>query len=573
MNRFNDETPKGRIVALLLFSLVSIGLISVRLFVLQVVSHDYYLALASAQHERSQELNPVRGRILLNDRFSQEPYLVATNENRPRITADPQQISEEGFTAQKLSEILEIDERVTLDKLKDKDRKYVVIAGAASREKAEEITKAHLPGIFLEDQSYRQYPENFLAAQVLGFMGFSEDRRMGVYGIERSFQEVLAGKPGLLAGARDLRGNWITTGSRDFEPAIDGRDIILTLDRAVQYKVEEVLAKTVQQFGAKRGSVVVLDPKTGAVLAMANFPTFNLNEFNNVEDIDIFNNHSVQTAYEPGSVMKPVTFAAALNEEAITPETEFEDPGFVDLENFTIKNANSKIFGKVNMTQVLNESINTGLVFVEQQVGHEKFREYMENFGFGSTTGIELPLEGGGNIKNLYRGGDLYPATISYGQGMTATPIQIVAAYAAIANGGKLYKPYIVDKITSSIGEEKTNPKLQAEVISQKAATTLGAMMVSVVEQGHGSRAGVPGYFIAGKTGTAQVPYENRAGYDPDRTIGTFAGFGPISDPVFAMVVKIEEPQGVQFAESTAAPAFGEIAKFILQYYQVPTTR
>jgi len=320
--------------------------------------------------------------------------------------------------------------------------------------------------------------------------------------------------------------------------------------------------------------VIVLNPKTGAVLAMANYPTFNPNEFNLVEDVSVYTNRAIQTAYEPGSVMKPITFAASLNEEKITPDMTFEDPGFVTLENFTIRNAENKKYGEVTMTQVLEDSINTGAIFAEQQIGHKVFRQYLEKFGFGKATGITLPFESSGDISNLYRGGDLYPATASYGQGITATPLQIVTAFAAIANGGKLYKPYVVEQMVFPDGNvQVTEPELVTEVISPRTASTLGAMLVSVVERGHGKRAGVPGYFIAGKTGTAQIAYEDRPGYDPDRTIGTFVGFGPIEDPVFAMIVKIDEPQTVRFAGSSAAPTFGEIAQFILNYYQIPANR
>lgn len=226
------------------------------------------------------------------------------------------------------------------------------------------------------------------------------------------------------------------------------------------------------------------------------------------------------------------------------------------------------------MTQVLEQSINTGAIFAEQKIGHQKFRQFLEAFGLGQLTGIELPSESKGNIQNIYRGGDLYPATAAFGQGITATPLQMVAAYAAVANGGRYYRPYIIDEKEYSDGKkEKTQPKSVRQAFSAHTASTVGAMLVSVVEQGHGKRAGVPGYFIAGKTGTAQIAYTNRPGYDSNRTIGSFIGFGPVDSPRFAMIVKIDEPQDVKFAESTAAPAFGEIAAFILNYYQVPRTR
>ena len=439
---------------MLLGSLAAIGLICVRLFVLQVISHDYYEALATSQHEHSQELVAKRGKIMIYDRHSGEPYVIARSVNRPTVAASPGQISDPATTAEVLAENLSLDYREIFEKISDTSRRYVVIAREVAEETAEKLLQLRLSGITFEDQQYRDYPENTLSAHVLGFLGFDSDRRLGRYGIEQRFEDLLAGKPGLLAGARDLSGNWITSGERDFTPAEDGSDIVLTLDRAIQHTAEQALARAVDAYQAKSGSVVVLNPKNGAVLAMTSYPTFNPNSYGEVADISIYNNSAIQAAYEPGSVMKAMTMAAALNEAVITPDTEFVDPGFIELENFTIRNANSKIFGKVNMTQVLNESINTGLIFAEQKVGHKKFGEYLEKFGFGKKTGIELPFEAAGDISNLDRGGDLYPATISYGQGMTATPLQLAAAYGAIANGGKFYKPHIVDRTVDSDGRE-----------------------------------------------------------------------------------------------------------------------
>jgi len=560
----------------MLISLILVGLIGVRLFVLQVFSYDYYSSLARSQHQLSKELVPRRGEVFISDRYSQHPYPVVVNINEPLLSVDPQQITNALELAKYLATALEMDVKYVLEKISDTSRKYVVVAKQVPEDKAKEISEMGFSGVYFEDQIFQTYPEANLASQVLGFVAFDQDKRSGRYGIERYFDEDLAGIPGFLQTETGLRlGLTVSSdGEEKVVPARDGLDLVLTMDRAIQYKVEEVLKKTVDTHSAKSGSVIVLDPKTGAVLAMANYPSFDPNQFNLEEDAGVYSNKSIQEAYEPGSVMKPITMASSLEEGAVTPDMTFDDPGFVTLEKFTIRNSENKKYGTVTMTQVLEESINTGAIFVEQQLGHDKFEKYMENFGFGESTDITLPFEAPGDISNLYRGGDLYPATISYGQGMTATPLQLVSAYAVIANGGKLYKPYIVDRVIDGEGNiEKTEPEVVREVISPRTASTLGAMIVSVVEHGHGKRAGVPGYFIAGKTGTAQVASSDRVGYDPNKTIGSFIGFGPIDNPVFTMIVKIDEPQGVRFAESTAAPAFAEIAQFILNYYQIPASR
>ncbi|MEK9181334.1 MAG: penicillin-binding protein 2 [Patescibacteria group bacterium] len=552
-------------------SIAFVGLVVFRLFFLQIVSYERYKALAENQHQLEKELTAERGEIFIRDHFSTSPYSVVRNVNRPTIYVAPQQVKDLPELSKIFAKNLGLDQKEILSKIADQSKKYVMMAKEVPEAAAEELQKLNLPGVFFEDQIHQEYPEKQLGSQVLGFVAYDGNLRVGRYGIQHFFEKELAGIPGRLKGVADSVRSWISSGDSDVVLAKNGADLILTIDRAIQFKAEEVLDRAVASHGAKSGSVIVMNPKTGAVLAMANFPTFDPNNFNKVEDTALFNNPAIQTPYEPGSVMKAVTFAAALDAGAIAPDTTYDDPGSVTLENFTVRNAEGKNYGQgVTMTSVLDNSINTGAIFAQQKIGLEKFRKYVENFGFGKSTGISLPFESKGNISNLYKGGELYPATASYGQGITATPLQLVTAYAAIANGGKLYQPYIVEETVREGKSQKTESRQVSEVISQNTASTLSAMLVSVVQNGHGKRAGVPGYFIAGKTGTAQIPYADRAGYDPDRNIGTFIGFGPVDNPAFVMLVKIDEPQDVKFAESTAAPAFGEIAQFILNYYQVP---
>jgi cell division protein FtsI/penicillin-binding protein 2 len=266
--------------------------------------------------------------------------------------------------------------------------------------------------------------------------------------------------------------------------------------------------------------------------------------------------------------------AAAIDTDKVLPDSTYIDEGFVKYGQFTIKNSDGKANGVPPMTQVLEKSLNTGAIYVEEKLGNDLFRQYVRNFGFGQKTGVELGMEAPGDISSLDKKGDIYSATASYGQGITATPLQIVSAFAAIANGGNLMKAYLVDEINKSDGAKiKTEPKIVRRVINERTATLTSGMLVSVVENGHGKRAGVPGYYVAGKTGTAQVHKSNGPGYEENITIGSFVGFAPVEDPRFAMIVKIDHPRDVQWAESSAAPIFGEIAKFLLNYYQVPTNR
>ncbi|MFZ2682230.1 MAG: penicillin-binding protein 2 [Patescibacteria group bacterium] len=424
----------------------------------------------------------------------------------------------------------------------------------------------------LEDS--RAYPEPGFGGQILGFLGRKQDGQpVGLYGLEGFFDDFLAGQIGQLSSQVDVSGRFIGVGSRDFKPAIDGGDILLTVDRTLQVEVCEILARGVESHNADSGTVVILEPATGKVLAMCGAPDFYPADYGNVEDAFVYNNTAIFSAYEPGSIFKPITMAAAIDVEAVTPESRFTDTGSVTIDEFTIRNAGEKIFGNVSMIEVLEDSVNTGMVWVMRQMGPETLKQYIRDFGFGQQTGIELKSEVAGTIASLDERAEVYPATASFGQGITTTPLQIVAAYAALANQGLLMKPYIVDELRYADGTvEHIQPQALRQVISPSTATTIGAMLVSVVEYGHGQRASVPGYYIGGKTGTAQIA--RNGVYSKTEFNGSFAGYGPIHDPKFAMVVKIENPkEGVIYAESTAAPVFGEIAEFLLEYYGIAPDR
>ncbi len=563
-------------ISLILFAAV----ICVKLFVLQVMDHDFYQALASGQHEILRQLIPKRGSIFFHDYQDDKLVPVATNEQVGFVYADPRRVENAQETGTFLATLFGYDEEKTkslIDRLGHKDDPYEPIQRKVSDVLLDKITAKKFPGISFTREPSRVYPEASMGGHVIGFVGTNPNvPQKGQYGIEGFFNSILSGKSGLLRSDKDIAGRLISVGERSFQPATDGSDIVLTIDRTIQYKACTTLKAAVEKHGADAGSVIIVEPKTGKIYAMCGVPDFDPNTYSQVKSIDQFNNPAIFKAYEPGSVFKTITMAGAVDVGAVTPSTHFTDTGSVMVSGWPkpIGNAEGKVHGDVDMTTVLEESINTGMVFAMRQMGQDAFVNYAKRFGFGKKTGIELDTEEAGDVNALQKNAELYKATASFGQGITATPLQVVMAYAAIANGGMLTKPQIVDEIRHPDGTvEKRSIQNVGQVIDEKTSRTIGAMLVSVVEHGHGKRAGVAGYYIGGKTGTAQVARTDGLGYSEDNTIGSFAGFGPVEDPKFAMIVRIDHPRDVTWAESTAAPLFGEMAQFLLQYFEVPPVR
>lgn len=552
--------------------------IALRLFILQVLDHEIYTALASGQHEIFKELFPSRGDILIHDLKDDMLLPIATVRQVAFVYADPRKVEDSDRTAEALGELFGFDEEkvdALEERLKDREDPYEPIERNVTDDTLDALVALKLPGVYFLREEGRLYPERGLGGHVVGFVGSGADGALsGRYGVEGYFNEELTGTPGFLRSERDIAGRLIAIGERSIEPAVDGSDVVLTLDRTIQYFACDRLRAAVAKHDADGGSVVVLEPQTGKVLAMCGWPDFEPSAYNEVASIDAFNNPAIFNAYEPGSIFKTMTIAAALDTGAIEPTTTFEDTGSVMVDGWPkpIGNAEGKTYGVVDMTVALEESINTGMVFAMRRTGMDKFVEYVKNFGFGEHTGIELKTEAPGNVTSLDVGEEVYAATASFGQGITVTPLQMAAAYGAIANDGVLMRPYVVEDVVNPDGTRETRlPQEVRRVIQPRTARLVGAMLVSVVENGHGKRAGVPGYYIGGKTGTAQVA--EGAGYSSDKTIGSFAGFGPVNAPRFAMSVRIDNPKDVKWAESTAAPLFGEIAAFLLGYFEVPPER
>jgi len=444
---------------------------------------------------------------------------------------------------------------------------------------ASTTAKFNLPGFGFDLQKYRYYPEKEIGSHLLGFVSYSEEESRGRYGLEEFFNDDLFGKYGSLKSEKAGKSNTVIVNDREYVKPETGSDLILTVDRNVQFVACEKLKEAVKKHGADGGSVIILNPKTGAIIAMCSVPDFDPNNYKDVGNIRVYNNPAIFDQYEPGSVFKVITMSIAVDQNKVTPATTYKDEGQIMINGWPKPIRNSDFdtkggHGVVDMNSVLENSLNTGAIFAMRQAGPKVFAEYVKNYGFGERSGVELGSESPGNIDNLLKPKirEIDAATAAFGQGIAVTPLQMIMPYQAIANKGILMKPFIVKTIVRADGKrEETIPKQIRRVISARTADMMSAMLVNVVEKGHSSRAYIQGYYIGGKTGTAQIA--TAGGYLQNQYIHTFIGIAPIEDPSFVMLTKMDSPKDVIYAEGSVVPLWKDIADFMLKYYQVPKTR
>ncbi len=489
-------------------------------------------------------VNQQRGEIFFTDRFLKLMPL-AINKDFFTVYANTSMVTDKEIAAETLSALLSVPSDILLKKLSKQNDPYEALAQKVPDDVIGKIKAAGIPGIGVEAQEGRYYPHQNSASHLVGFLGMKNDKKMGQYGLEAYYED-------------DLKVGGMSS------------KLLLSVDPNVQFKLEDILKDTVQKWQARLGTAIAIEPATGRILGMANYPDFNPNEYAKVSDISIFKNTAIAGQFELGSVFKPITMAIGLNEKAITPETSYEDKGQVTIGSHIIRNWDGKVHGVKTMTQVLENSLNTGVVFVEQKIPKEKFRDYIHQFGFGVKTTIDLSGEVSGNVRNLDTNRDFEFANISFGQGIAITPLQMASALAAVANDGVLMKPHVVDRIYSADGSDAIiAPQQVRQVISSDAARSLTKMLVSTVVNGY-DKAKIPGYFVAGKTGTAQLSNTDTKGYSENNTIHSFVGFAPAYHPRFVVLISINSPQGVEFASQSLAPAFAEIMSYMLTYYEIP---
>lgn len=581
------------VLVIFLFGFVIIA----RLFELQILKKDHLRGYSLHRDDSLVKLIPARrGEIIIKE--DKEEYRLAVNSRKYNLIVSPRQIDKESLDnwIMQISPYLDIEyelndkdvelieeNKTTADlkflfsRLSSKTDSYELLKKEVEVEEVQQIKKLGLAGISFEPLERRFYPEKNIFSHLIGFLSKNQDcfeeqncpNAKGQYGIEEFFDKTLAGENGEYKSDVDALGNIIPSQRYIIKPAKDGADIIITIDRSIQFFVCNTLVEAVNEYEAESGSILVADPKTGAILAMCNYPFFDSNKFFE-EDISLFKNNAISSAFEPGSVFKVITMAMGIDLGLVKPESTYNDKGYIEIEDYIIKNVDEKSFGITTMNNVLEQSINTGAVFVADLIGINNFRNYTKKFGLGSLTGIGLAGEAKANIDNLTKKSKTYLATASYGHGISVTPIQMLNAISVIANSGKLMKPYIVKSIISPDKEKIIySPEFIRQVISPYTAATITSMMVSVLENGYGRRAKVKGYQVSGKTGTAIIPKKG-GGYLEEGVIHSFVGFAPAFNPKFVALVKLDKPKQHRFADLTSAPCFGKIAEFILNYYNVP---
>lgn len=543
--------PLGRLVALLCSMVLALGVVFVRLTVLQVSQAADLRDRAVSQRVRTVEMPAQRGEIL--DR-SGEP--LALSMPARDVYADPRYVTDPWGAARALAPLLGEDPSSLVEILRS-DGTFVYVARQVELDVAERIRELELPGIGFLETSARSYPAGALAPQVLGFVGIDGG---GLAGLELRYQDLLAGTPGERTQELDPSGKPIAGGIDVERPPVPGSSIVTTIDRELQFQAQAALEEAVASQRARGGTVIVLDPRTGDVLAMASYPWFDPNAFERARP-GLFRNRAVTDAFEPGSTSKVITAAAAVQERALPLDEELSVPWTMRVGGYTIHDSHPHPVQRMTLGDIIAESSNIGAVQVANRLGPTTMATYLTRFGLGRPTGIGFPGESAGIIRPPYEWTEATLATVAYGQGVAATPLQMISVYATIANRGRWVQPRLVSATIDPDGTRRPVPPSPARrVISAASARTVTEMLAYAVERGTGVNARIPGYQVAGKTGTARIPDPDRGGYLEGRYIASFIGFLPAGRPEVVVAAILDRPVQ-EYGGLAAAPLFQRVAR------------
>ncbi len=544
---------------LFLFFILLYAAIIGKLFYIQLVSKKFQ---GSNLYLKTSKITPDRGNI-----YDVNGNPLVLNQNSYLLYLEPKKITDKFDLINKLSQNLNIPEASLAAEIND-NLVYQAIKGGIDEGTKNTIANLNLPGVGFTYETKRFYPEASLSAHLLGFVGKdSQGADVGYFGIEGYYDKDLAGLPGFLETERDLLGRPIFIGTQNLVSAENGSDLYLTIDKSVQEIAKSNLETGMEKYQASSGCVIVADPNTMAIKALSCLPDFDPDKYYMFTE-KYFENQAVSEVFEPGSIFKPLIMAAAINEKRISPTDTMDESGPVKIGQYTIQTWDNTYEGVISMTRILEKSSNVGMVWVGDKLGPDLMYKYLKKYGFGQTTGIDLQGEVPSYLKPQ---SDLYPidyATMTFGQGIAVTPIQIIRAFASVINGGRLMRPYVVEKIKYGQEIKTIKPEVQGYTVSPLTSEIMRKMLIDTVDHGEVKWSRPAGYKIGGKTGTAQVPIKGV--YDPSKTIASFIGFAPADNPKFIVMVMYRDPKASIWGSETAAPVFFDIARQLFIYYNIP---
>lgn len=568
----DDRAQRVRIRVLMIFIGLAGAIVIGKLFLLQIVNKNFYKEKAERQYITPSSNVFDRGNIYFTNKDGLN-VTSATVVSGFKLAIAPNRLENIDDTYEKINSVIPIDKDDFINRASKKGDPHEDIVDRVSEEDAKIIADMKLPGVNLIREKWRFYPGGNLASKTIGFVSYRGGGLSGNYGLEEYYNDVLSRNDGdfYVDFFAEIFAN---IGSTIFKNNSMTGDIVTSIEPTVQSELENIVSGIKNKWNSESVGGIVMDPFTGEVVAMASAPSFDLNYFNKVSDMNIYVNPFSQNVYEMGSIIKPLVMASAIDAGVVTPETTYQDFGSVKVDDKVLSNFDKKARGVINMQEVLSQSVNTGMVFVGNKLGKDAFKDYMLNkYKLGDKTGIDLPNEVGGLVGNLKTPNNVNYATATFGQGIATSPINIVRAFATLANGGYLVTPHLATSIieTSGVKKELTYDKSEEPILKPETISDIQSMLTQVVDDGY--RMGMKYYSIGAKTGTAQIAKPGGLGYYDDRNLHSLIGFFPVSNPKYVLYIFNVYPKNALFAIQTLADPFFDMVQFLINYYQIPPDR
>lgn len=575
MNLELQKGSRSKILAALMFGIMAVFFM--RLFYLQIIKHDYYLSLASNEQVKRLTIPAKRGVIYALD--GEKPVALTMNQTVYTVFADPQTVKDDEKIIDTIKKVAGGNARANLQELLDKKAsRYQILATKVSQTQANKIKEAGLYGIGFQKETQRVYPEGQLASQVLGFVDYEG---LGRYGIEGKLDSRLTGTDGLLQSVTDVSDVPLTIGDKNInKPAIDGDNIVMTIDRNIQSKVEKSLADGLSRTGATRGSAIILNPKNGQVMAMANLPTYNPSKINEVTDVGVFNNGVISAPYEPGSDIKALTMAVGIDKGVVSADATYLNTDYIKVDDRTISNATKGYTGTISYQTALNYSLNTGFVTIVKLLGDGNsinrgardimYDYFYSRFRLGQVSGVELDNEAKGTVISPEKteGNAVRYSNMAFGQGLDITMIQVAAAFASLVNGGNYYKPTVVAGVLNADGKYVADKIAEPTRVLQQSSASSVRQMVRTARNTFHSGVDKSGYYIGGKTGTSQVIKDGV--YSDDETVGTYLGFGGSEEQSeYVIMVQVSGDHKELRGAQDALPIFTDMSNWMIDYLKL----